>query len=66
MNIRRHKIRSDNLFEHVPDNYDRYVTYERENERLERLNKQREIEEEIEMDELPFLDEYQEGEEYIC
>ena len=38
----------------IPDNYDAFVSYEREQERIERIHKRHEIEEEIENEELPF------------
>lgn len=34
----------------IPDNYDMYVAYEREQERIERLNRKLEIEEDKETD----------------
>ena len=40
------------MIEIVPDNYDAFVSYEREQERLKRIHKRQEFEEEIE--ELPF------------
>lgn len=41
----------------IPDNYDAFVSYEREQERIERIHKRHEIEEEIENEELPFYEE---------
>ena len=47
----------DKLIEYVPDNYDAFITYEREQKRIERLHKKQEIKEEIENEELPFYEE---------
>jgi len=40
----------------VPDNYSIYKSFENENERLERIHRQQEIEEEIEVEDLPFYE----------
>lgn len=40
----------------IPDNYDRFVSYEREQERLKRLEHRREIEEEFDTYDLPFYE----------
>ena len=47
----------------VPDNYDAFVMYEREQERLERIHKRRELEE-IDISNIPFYTE-NEGEEDV-
>ena len=47
----------DRLIKIIPDNYDAFVSYEREQERIERIHKRHEIEEEIENEELPFYEE---------
>ena len=44
----------DKLIEVVPDNYDAFVTYEQEQERLKRIHKRQEYEEEIDISNLPF------------
>ena len=44
------------MIEIVPDNYDAFVSYEQEQERLERIHKRQEFEEEIEVEELPFYE----------
>ena len=41
----------------MPDNYSRYELLESEIERLERIHKRQEIEDEIETEELPFYEE---------
>lgn len=45
------------MIESIPDNYDAFVSYEQEQERLKRIHKRREFEEEIENEELPFYEE---------
>ena len=42
------------MIEVVPDNYDAFISYEREQERLKRIHKRQEFEEEIDIEELPF------------
>ena len=44
------------MIESIPDNYDAFVTYEQEQERLKRIHRRQEYEEEIEMEELPFYE----------
>lgn len=43
--------------ENVPDNYSIYESFEIENNRLKRIHRRQEIEEEIEISELPFYEE---------
>ena len=45
------------MIESIPDNYDAFVSYEQEQERLKRIHRRQEIEEEIENEELPFYEE---------
>lgn len=44
------------MIEVVSDNYDAFVTYEQEQERLKRIHRRQEFEEEIEIEELPFYE----------
>ena len=44
------------MIEIVPDNYDAFVSYEQEQERLKRIHKRREFEEEIEIEDIPFYE----------
>ena len=44
------------MIEVVPDNYDAFVMYEQEKERLKRIHRRQEYEEEIEVEELPFYE----------
>lgn len=48
----------------VPDNYDAFVSYEQEQERLKRIHKRQEFEEEIDISNIPFYTE-NEGEEDV-
>lgn len=41
----------------IPDNYDRFEMYEREQERQRRINRNNAIEEEFDAPDLPFYDE---------
>ena len=42
------------MIEIVPDNYDAFVTYEQEQERLKRIHRRQEFEEEIDISNIPF------------
>ena len=44
------------MIEVVPDNYDAFVMYEQEQERLKRIHRRQEFEEDIEIEELPFYE----------
>ena len=44
------------MIEIVPDNYDAFISYEQEQERLKRIYNRQEFEEEIEIEDIPFYE----------